>query len=355
MSKKKNRIKDIAQLAGVSVGTVDRVLHNRGKVSETALKKVQDALLKIDYKPNLIARTLGSKKAYRIAVLIPQPEQDEYWAQSNEGVVQAEQEWAQFNFHIENYFFDLYDKNSFKSVAEAAYQARPDGILVAPIFYQETLPFFDLYKSISVPYVLFNTNIPEVGPLSFIGQNLFESGKVGGELVFLGQQGPGTYAVLHIYEDIHNAIHLIEKEKGFHRFFEEKNIPGINIKSLDLSSAKEKQVEEEIAALLTDPQLKGILVSTSKGTSMVASVVEKNGRKDIRLVGYDLLRQNIEHLRSGTVDFLINQNPKRQAFIGINYLANYLLLKKEPPLKNLFPLEVITRQNLDSYLTSIMD
>ena len=55
---KKYTIRDIANLAGVSKGTVDRVLHHRGKVSETALKKVNDILDKIDFKPNLIAKNL---------------------------------------------------------------------------------------------------------------------------------------------------------------------------------------------------------------------------------------------------------------------------------------------------------
>ena len=53
------RIKDIAKLAGVSVGTVDRVLHNRGRVSDDALQKVTAVMNQIDYKPNLIARTFG--------------------------------------------------------------------------------------------------------------------------------------------------------------------------------------------------------------------------------------------------------------------------------------------------------
>ena len=85
MNTRSVRIKDIAQLSGVSVGTVDRVLHNRGKVSEDALKKVLKVLDQIDYKPNVIARTLGSNRAYRIAVLMPNPEQDPYWAATSEG------------------------------------------------------------------------------------------------------------------------------------------------------------------------------------------------------------------------------------------------------------------------------
>jgi LacI family transcriptional regulator len=354
MSSKKYRIKDIANLAGVSVGTVDRVLHNRGRVSQAAMSKVQEALLKIDYKPNLIARTLGSKKAHRIAVLVPQPDQDEYWAQSNNGVKQAQLEWAQFGFQIENYYFDLYDKNSFKKVAKTVYSDKPDGLLIAPVFYQETLPFFDLYKSISIPFVLFNTNIPEVEPLSFIGQNLFESGKVGGELSYLVQQKPGIYAILHIYEDIQNSVHLKEKEKGFRQFFVETQHPNINIKTLDLSNAEEALVESELNSLLSDPQLKGVLVTTSKGLFMVASLLQKRGKKGISLIGYDLLEQNITYLKSGIIDFLINQNPKQQSFLGISHLANYLLFKKDPPRRDLFPLEVVTRQNLNSYLASRM-
>ncbi|EJW92983.1 protein containing Bacterial regulatory protein, LacI domain protein, partial [gut metagenome] len=62
---KNYRIKDIALLAGVSTGTVDRILHNRGKVSEESRRKIEDVLKKINYQPNLIARSLALKKSYR--------------------------------------------------------------------------------------------------------------------------------------------------------------------------------------------------------------------------------------------------------------------------------------------------
>ena len=49
------RIKDIAIMSGVSTGTVDRIIHNRGKVSEEARGKVEEVLKKVDYKPNIVA------------------------------------------------------------------------------------------------------------------------------------------------------------------------------------------------------------------------------------------------------------------------------------------------------------
>lgn len=351
MEKKNIRIKDIARLAGVSVGTVDRVIHKRGKVSEEALEKVLKTLHDIDYKPNLIARTLGSKKNYRIAVLIPDPSLDEYWQQSFLGVKQGENEWAQYDFQIEAFFFDLYDRSSFKKVAKAVYASNPDGILVSPVFYHEALPFFRLFSSGNIPYVLFNTNIPEAKALSFIGQNLVESGKVGAELLHLQQHKTGTFALLHINESSLNSIHLLEKEKGFQEYFKENKLD-VRVQVLNLNKKEESSVEKKIEKLLQDPELRGILVSTSKGASLVSALLQAHGKGDIRLVGYDLLEDNIQYLKAGLIDFLINQNPKRQAFLGISYLANYLLLKKEPPQQDLFPLEIITRQNLRSYLES---
>ncbi|AKD02300.1 LacI family DNA-binding transcriptional regulator [Pontibacter korlensis] len=351
MDKKKIRIKDIAQLAGVSVGTVDRVLHRRGKVSDEALQKVLATLHEIDYKPNLIARTLGSRKANRIAVLTPDPTLDEYWHQSFLGTNLALEEWAQYDFEIKTFPFDLYDKSSFRSAAQAACDAEPDGVIIAPIFYQEALPFFKHLDTNDIPYILINTNIPEAQPLSFIGQNLYESGKVGAELLHLRQKCTGTFALLHISEDSNNSLHLLEKEKGFIDYFREADLD-VSIKVMNLINKEEASVKKELLDLIYTPQLNGIFVSTSKACSYVASLLVEHGKQHVRLVGYDLLEENINYIKSGAIDFLINQNPKRQTFLGISHLANYLLLKKEPPQKDLFPLEIITKHNLKSYLES---
>lgn len=351
MALKNIRIKDIAKLAGVSVGTVDRVLHNRGRVSDEALKKVTSVMEQIDYKPNLIARTLGTNKNYHIAALLPDPKSDPYWSQANTGIIQSRLEWEQYGIRIEPFLFDLFDKDSFQRNAKKVYEANPDAILVAPIFYHEALPIFELFNASGIPYVLFNTNIPEARPLTFIGQNLYQSGRVGAELMHIGQNSPGTLAVLHIDEDIHESVHLLEKERGFRAFFKEKSKIDFNI--VDFSfNVKDPVFTDRLKTLLDDPTLKGIFVSTSKGTAVAASLLAQYGKREIRMVGYDMLEENLKYLRSGIIDFLINQNPKRQASLGISHLVNYLMFKKSAPDTDLFPLEVITQQNIDSYLGS---
>ncbi len=352
MNAKNVRIKDIAQLAGVSVGTVDRVLHNRGRVSEDALQKVLTVLEQIDYKPNMIARALGSNRTYHLAALIPDPQQDPYWALSRSGINLAEAEWLRYGITIKSYFFDLYNKESFNAIAQEVTSNKPDGVIVAPIFYHETLPFFKQLKTDDIPYVLFNTNIPESDSLSFIGQNLFQSGKLGAELMCLSQtENTGLITVLHINEDLHNSIHLAEKEKGFREYFRETNRQEYAIETLNLYGPGQPDFEKQLESLINNPKLTGIFVSTSKGTSVVASYIKNSNRKNIRLIGYDMLEENIQFMQNGIIDFLINQNPKRQAFLGINHLAANLI-HKQTPENELLPLEVISRQNLDSYLGS---
>jgi LacI family transcriptional regulator len=80
MTPKKSRLKDIAILSGVSIGTVDRVLHNRGEVAENTRLKVQNALKETNYSPNVVAQVLKSKKRFHLVSLLADPGKDNlFW------------------------------------------------------------------------------------------------------------------------------------------------------------------------------------------------------------------------------------------------------------------------------------
>lgn len=90
MSTKRITIQDIARYAKVSAGTVDRVIHKRGKVSGDKKKKVEDAVRELDFNPNLLARALAMKNQFTVCSLFPQsfPE-NEYWHLPKQGAEQA--------------------------------------------------------------------------------------------------------------------------------------------------------------------------------------------------------------------------------------------------------------------------
>lgn len=339
-------------MAGVSTGTVDRVINKRGNVSKTAQKKVEEVLEQIDYSPNLIARSLGLAKTFQIAVIIPDPDLDPYWSISQTGVDKAIKEWINHQIQIKTFSFDVKSNLTFLKATEEVLRQKVDAILIAPIFQLESIVFFKKLQILNIPYILFNANFPEVSPLCFIGQQLHQSGKVGAELLHFAVPEGGKIAVLHTYEDIQTSVHLMEKEKGFRQYFNDLSDHKFEIVSLDIRIKEGDQSKPQLSAFLQEDDLKGIFITTSSGAYLAAEILEKLGRNNVKIVGYDLLSKNIQYLKSGKITFLINQNPVRQAFLGINHLANYLLFKKLPPELDFFPLEIVTLQNLPSYLDS---
>lgn len=63
-------IKDVAKLAGVSISTVSRVMNDSKPVSEDSRKKVEDAIKKLDFKRNELARSLVMKRSNIIGVIV---------------------------------------------------------------------------------------------------------------------------------------------------------------------------------------------------------------------------------------------------------------------------------------------
>jgi LacI family transcriptional regulator len=321
-------------------------------VSEDSRERILAIIEKTGYKPNLLARTLGSNKSYHIAALLPDASQDEYWNMATEGAIQARAEWMQYGIRLSIIHFDLYNKKTFESKASEALQLRPDGILLAPIFHSEAEHFAKTCKEKKVPLVLINNVIRKSEPLCFVGQDLYQSGRVGAELLHMNQTQAGTYAILHVYDDIHHSVHLYEKEQGFKDYFNELEGQGNNVISLDLNYTHEPTLEKELNELLVRADLRGLLITTSKGASTVSRLAHQHKHRHVRLVAYDLLKENLAYLNNGVIDFLINQNPRKQAYVGISQLGNHLAFARSCPQACYFPLEIISRQNLKTYLTA---
>ncbi|UOR06101.1 substrate-binding domain-containing protein [Hymenobacter aerilatus] len=352
MSKNAVRIKDIAAKANVSVGTVDRVLHNRGRVAEDVRQKVLLMMQELEYEPNMIARTLGSNRTYQLAAVQPSHTLDPYWQAPWEGINKAARELQQYGVTLRVYPYDMSRVDSFREQMELATQAQPDGIVIAPLFYRESLPFFERWQHAKIPYVLFNTYITEINPLSYVGQDSYQSGFLAGKLLQFGQTQPGTYLIAHIAEDIANSVHVTQKEQGFRDYFAQlpaSQTAGITVRSIDLPYPTEPAFAGRLTGLLAQNQpVRGIFVSTSRAYA-IAPYLQPYAAA-IRLVGYDLLEENIHYLQEGTIDFLINQNPKEQGYYGLYALADQLIFKKEvPPLKYL-PLDIIAKENLHYYV-----
>ena len=343
------RIKDIAERAGVSTGTVDRVIHNRGRVDPDVQKRVQRILGEMRYEPNLIARALGSKRDQRIAVIIPNPVIDPYWLGPKEGIEKAGAAVTQYGINIQLYIFNPDDAETFVEQARKATDTRPDGSLLSPIFSRDTTPFFKEWEYKNIPFVLFNTQIPDSGALSYVGQDSYQSGLLAGKLAHYGQPQPCGILILHIDEEVSNATHLAKKEQGFRDYFKQNGLNDYKIVSAELNRPEQAGFSDLLSSLIKHtPNLRSIYVTTSK-SHVIAACIEQKTIPPVKLMGYDLLPKNVDQLNKGMISFLINQNPKGQGYWGIHQLVNHLVFKKEIPALKYLPLDVVTKENAVYY------
>ncbi|PWA11621.1 LacI family DNA-binding transcriptional regulator [Flavobacterium laiguense] len=343
---KKYTIKDIAKLAGVSKGTVDRVLHKRGKVSPTALEKVNEVLNVIDYEPNLIARNLKNNKIYRICIVLPDPEIDPYWLPCVKGINDAIQEFKAYNLVIQTFYFDPEKKKSFLETNDTVIELSPDAVLLAPLFHKETVAVIQKYDAINTIVNTFNNQVESASVKSFVGQDLFRSGRVAAKLLD-SISDKGQIAIIHIDETYKNAIHMQEKERGFRNYFDEKENSEYTITTLKLKSPN---IEINFNTFLNEnPDLSGIFITTSKAYQIAKTITEVTHKK-IGFIGYDLIDENLTYLNQGVIDFMIHQNQKRQAYLGITSLVEHFLFNKEIPEMILLPIDIVNSENADYYI-----
>ena len=141
-------------MSGVSAGTVDRVLHNRGDVSVSSREKVQKVLDEIDYHPNMFAIGLAAKKRYHIVCIIPYYIEHDYWHAVAAGIDRAAQELRPFNVGVSYLYYRHADKSSYKEACAVLREENADAVLVAPNFREETIKLTTYLEEADIPLSL---------------------------------------------------------------------------------------------------------------------------------------------------------------------------------------------------------
>jgi LacI family transcriptional regulator len=343
LKNKKYGIKDIARLANVSIGTVDRVLHKRGRVSELTRKKIEEIICRVNYKPNVMARALVINKKFRIALLTVDCNEEFYWHQVYEGVQSMIPKSDKLGLSIEVYFYSIKSRKSFEEYARKILKSKPDGIIMAPIFLEEGLSLYERCLDLSIPVIMFDTNIPDTKPLTFIGTDSYQGGRVMAELLTLSANKNGKFAILHFDLELNNSPQIMERERGFISYLNEKSPERKYL--VRVLNNSQHSYNRQLDEILKKDMISGIFVTTAT-TYYAGFFLRGKNRKGIILGGYDLVDYNIQLLKTGHIRFLINQNPMMQVEQSIMAFSDFLIYKQPPNPRTFFPIEIIIRNNL---------
>lgn len=346
------RIKDIARLAEVSVGTVDRVLHGRPGVSENSRQRVEKILKELHYQPNVYASALASNKKYNFACMLPIHNEGSYWCAIEKGLKQAVSTYNDFHISITPLYYDPHSPESFEKCAQEVIAGNPDGVVISPTLPEKTFSLVGELKKAQIPFVFVDSNIAELNPLAFFGQDSAQSGYFAGSmLMLLAHQENQVVIFRHIHNDKNKLMNQQQnRERGFRKYME-KYHPACQILEVDVEV---KLSKEEVNTLLdnffaTHPDVKCGLTFNSQ-VGIFGEYMEQRGFSEFRLLGYDLLERNVQCLKNGSVRFLIAQQPVMQGYNSIDGLCRHLIFKKEVKQLNYMPIDLLTADNVDYYL-----
>lgn len=345
------RIKDIARLADVSVGTVDRVLHGRSGVSETSRKRVEEILKQLDYHPNMYASALASNKKYSFSCFLPVHLSGEYWTAIEKGINEAISSYSDFHISAQITYYDPYNYNSFVKESNTIIDNEPDGVLFAPTAFKYTKEFTDKLNEKNIPFIYIDSLLRDIPPLAFYGQNSIQSGYFAAKMLMMlaGKETKEIVVFRKINEGIVGSNQQENREIGFRQYMQ-KYHPECNILELNLHA---KQSDDDNSMLdsffKANPGVSNGITFTSK-VYIIGEYLETRNIKHFNLIGYDLLERNVSCLKNGSVSFLIAQQPEVQGFNGIKTLCDYLIFKKDIIMVNYMPIDLLTAENIDYYL-----
>ena len=338
---KRITIKEIAKKAGVSVGTVDRVLHNRGEVAEKTKKLVKQIAKEGNYSTNVFARNLKLNKAHRFAIILPQD--NEYWKTQRTGIESAAAEFASLGVQLDFYTFDRQNQDSFVTQSEMALQSAPDAVVMAPLLEKEATDICEQMDQSKIPYVFVDSNLESANPLAFIGQDSIQSGYLAAKLLNIGHPEDCQSLIIKFrdYDSINKTID--ERIEGFKKYYEEQGLDHSQIKEVEIG-LDEEALKEWLGARRDKEAL--IFVPNSRSHQVAQQAAEVWPARSYRLIGYDLVSKNLEGLNRGTIEFIIHQNPKTQGALSIQTLYRHLILNAEVRNTQFMPLDILTRENV---------
>lgn len=346
-------IKEIAKRANVSIGTVDRVIHDRGRVSPKTKEKILKIIKELDYKPNVFARHLKLSKSFRFGVVMPFREQDSsYWELPARGMIQAEKELTTLQVHVEFYYYDKYSAISFNQVKTDIEEGKLDGLLIAPVLSDVFRGFIDGIP-FNMPYVFFDSYVPDTRCISYIGQDSFQSGVLAGKLMsLLMKNEPGEVAIVKFVPEDYV---IEERALGFLDYIRKKT----KIKTFEYN-VNENEGPEHFETVTSNilkehKHLSGILVTYAATYKLARYIKDNHKDHSINIIGYDPVDENIRCLNNECIDFLISQMPERQGYEGIFTLYKQVVLKESVQAKMLMPMHIITKENVASYFDKLED
>lgn len=313
-------IKEIAEIAGVSRGTVDRVLNNRGSVNVNTANKVREIATALGYKPNRAALILSAqKKNFKIGVILFGTT-NPFFDDVIRGIKKKQEELEGYNYTIEIKRISTGVKEQLDAI-DAFVKEGINGIALTPYNDEKISSKINELFDMGIPVVTLNTDIECSKRIAYVGSNYYLSGKTAAGLMNLMTKGD---VYVGIISGLENVLCHSQRIAGFEDCIHNA-YPHIKIVDTIYNNDDDIESYDLTSKLLKKhPNINALFFVAGGVYGGCRASIVLNRHTDITSIAFDNVPTTKNMLEKGIIKSIICQQPSVQGEKPIDILFNYL-------------------------------
>lgn len=313
-------IKEIAALAGVSRGTVDRVLNNRGSVNPATAEKINEIAKALDYKPNKAGLALAAqKKKIKLGVILFSTD-NPFFADVLKGVNEKTKDLAGYNCTVLVKQIPINVDAQLNAIDELI-REDANGIALAPQNDDRIrIRINELFEQ-GIPVVTLNTDIENSTRIAYVGSNYTKSGRTAAGLLRLMTHGDVRIGIITGSADIlchtERIAGFTDALKPYHEH--------MHIISVAETQDDEIASYEQTARLLNEhPEINALFFAAGGVYGGCRAITSLGLAGKLRVVAFDKAETTEQFLQDGVLSAVICQQPHIQGKKPLDLLFHYL-------------------------------
>lgn len=316
------RIAEIARLANVTVGTVDRALHGRKGISERTRTRILEIAHRVVYRPNIAARILAARRK-PICIGICLPREIHYYFDQLQRGIEAEAGLAQ-QLGVETVWrrTDHLARGEVEMVTHLL-DENPAVLILAAGSPQELAPVIDDAERRGIRVICVDTDAPDTSRSAVVCVDAEASGRAAAE--FLGGIVPAGARVAALTGMLSAEDHR-RKTEAFAAAYPQFCPNGVVVEVVEAHEEEEEAFQKCFALLDRHPALAGIYVSTVNCLPVCRAIGARGLSRRVRLVTTDLFGEMRTYFERGMIAASVYSDPYAQGQIAMRLAVHHAVL-----------------------------
>ncbi len=326
-------IKEIAKIAKVSRGTVDRALNDRPGVNYEVAQRIRKIADEMGYKPNVVAKALATHRRVTVIGVVICSEGNLFFDDVLAGIEAARQEYFDFGITVKVLKMKGYNPQQQLELIESLRKKGLDALAITPVSDPKVRDTLNEMIGEGIPVVCFNLDLAEVNYIAYVGCDYYKSGETLGGMIGYVTGGKALVGVITCLSVLEGAQKRVE---GCRHVLSEAYPECRIVKVLEAGDDEEVSYQMTMKMLSEHKEIDTLCFIAGGVVGGLQAVCELGLENRLKIFTFDMTPAAIEGIKKGIIQSTICQQPYEQGYLSIKTLFEVLLNDHYPDSDHIY-------------------